>query len=229
MNTLMQAPFLISQGLLLAGPAAPARILSKAVRLGGVSWGNCDEGKHPAVVNSLTVEPDPIVIPRHVTINAAVRTTVGLKDPLKAVLALENEVAGFWVEVPGVKQLGSCAYENFCDVLEVLTPLENPCPEPLHTCGLPCHCPFKEGTYSLPKSNFFLPDLQLPSWLSSGNYRSETILSNGKRLGCAEVSASLKGRQGGTCHSRMKGCEEGILFICLTLAKARFYSLSFLQ
>ncbi|XP_059947329.1 LOW QUALITY PROTEIN: ganglioside GM2 activator-like [Mesoplodon densirostris] len=196
MNPLMQAPFLISLGLLLAGPAAPARILSKALQaLGSVSWDNCDEGKDPAVINSLTVEPDPIVVPRNMTISAEVRTTVDLKDPLKVVLTLENEVAGFWVKVPCVEQLGSCTYENFCNVLEMLIPLENPCQEPLHTCGLPCHCPFKEGTYSLPKSDFFLPDVELPSWLSSGKYQSEIILSsNGKRLGCAKISASLKGK-----------------------------------
>eukprot|EP00069_Balaena_mysticetus_P010576 bmy_20714T0 len=87
-------------------------------RLCSVSWDNCDEGKDPAVINSLTVEPDPIVIPGNMTISAEVRTTVDLKDPLKVVLTLEKEVAGFWVKVPHVEQLGSCTYENFCNVLE---------------------------------------------------------------------------------------------------------------
>ena len=36
-----------------------------------------------------------------------------------------------------------CTYDNICDILEVLIPLEDTCPEPLHTYGLPCHCPFK--------------------------------------------------------------------------------------
>eukprot|EP00069_Balaena_mysticetus_P016269 bmy_10536T0 len=196
MNPLMQAPLLISLGLLLAGPAAPARIfLNRLSQLGSFSWDNCDKGKDPVVINSLTVEPNPIVIPGNMTISAEVRTTANLKDPLKVVLTLEKEVAGFWVKVPCMEQFGSCTYENFCNVLEVLTPHENPCPEPLHTYGLPCHCPFKRGTYSLPKSDFFLPDLELPSWLSSGNYRSEIILSiNGKRLSCVKISASLKGK-----------------------------------
>nr|XP_058917150.1 ganglioside GM2 activator isoform X2 [Kogia breviceps] len=164
-------------------------------QLSSFSWDNCDEGKDPVVINSLTVEPDPIVIPGNMTISAEVRTTANLKDPLKLVLTLEKEVAGFWVKVPCMEELGSCTYENFCNVLEVLAPDENPCPEPLHTYGLPCHCPFKQGTYSLPKTDFFLPDLELPSWLSSGNYRSKIMLSiNGKHLGCVKISASLKGK-----------------------------------
>ncbi|XP_059864479.1 ganglioside GM2 activator [Delphinus delphis] len=196
MNPLMQAPLLISLGLLLAGPAAAARVFSNRLsQLSSFSWDNCDEGKDPVVINSLTVEPDPIVIPGNMTISAEVRTTAYLKDPLKVVLTLEKEVAGFWVKVPCVEQLGSCTYENFCNVLEVLTPDENPCPEPLHTYGLPCHCPFKRGTYSLPKSDFFLPELELPSWLSSGNYRSKITLSiNGEHLGCVKISASLKSK-----------------------------------
>ena len=37
-----------------------------------------------------------------------------------------------------------------------------------------------------------LPHLELPSWLSTGNYRLQTILSNSeKRLACVNISASL--------------------------------------
>lgn len=57
---------------------------------------------------------------------------------------MEKEVAGFWVKIPCVEQLGSCTYEDFCDLLNLYIPPGEPCPEPLHTYGLPCHCPFKE-------------------------------------------------------------------------------------
>ncbi|XP_036051118.1 ganglioside GM2 activator [Onychomys torridus] len=110
-------------------------------------------------------------------------------------LTVEKEVAGFWVKIPCVEQLGSCTYEDGCELLNLYIPPGEPCPEPLHSYGLPCHCPFKEGTYSLPTSNFTVPDLELPSWLSTGNYRIQGILSSsGKRLGCIKIAASLKGR-----------------------------------
>ncbi|MBZ3884193.1 Ganglioside GM2 activator [Sciurus carolinensis] len=196
MHPLMRTPLLIFLGLFLAGPAAPARIgLNRPSQLGSFSWDNCDEGKDPAVIKSLMLEPDPIVVPGNVTVSVEGKTSVPLTSPQKVELTVEKEVAGFWVKIPCVEQLGSCTYEDFCDVLSNLIPPGEPCPEPLHTYGLPCHCPFKEGTYSLPKSDFTVPDLELPSWLSTGNYRIESILSSGgKRLGCVKISASLKGK-----------------------------------
>ncbi|XP_033617426.1 ganglioside GM2 activator isoform X1 [Fukomys damarensis] len=110
-------------------------------------------------------------------------------------LTVEREVAGLWIKIPCVEKLGSCTYEDICNMLTTYIPPGEPCPEPLHTYGLPCHCPFKEGTYSLPRSDFTVPELELPGWLSSGNYRVQSILSSGgKRLGCVKISASLKGK-----------------------------------
>lgn len=52
-------------------------------QLSSFSWDNCDEGKDPAVIKSLTLEPDPIVIPGNVTISIEVKTSVCLDSPLK--------------------------------------------------------------------------------------------------------------------------------------------------
>lgn len=187
---------LLVLGLLFAGPVAPSRLISKRPsQLGGFSWDNCDEGKDPAVIKSLTLQPDPIVVPGDVIVSAEGKTSVPLTSPQKVELTVEKEVAGFWVKIPCVEQLGSCTYENVCDLIDQYIPPGETCPEPLHTYGLPCHCPFKEGTYSLPSSNFTVPDLELPSWLSTGNYRIQSILSSGgKRLACIKIAASLKGK-----------------------------------
>ena len=54
---------------------------------------------------------------------------------------------------------------------------------------------FLQGVYSLPESDFTLPQLEVPGWLSSGHYRIKTVLSSGgERLGCVKISASLKGK-----------------------------------
>lgn len=52
-------------------------------QLGSFSWDNCDAGKDPAVINSLTLEPDPIAIPGNLTITAEAKTSAVLSDPLK--------------------------------------------------------------------------------------------------------------------------------------------------
>ncbi|XP_004696790.1 ganglioside GM2 activator isoform X1 [Echinops telfairi] len=188
----LRAPLLIALGVLLVGPATPARILRS--QLGSFSWDNCDESD-PAVLKSLTLEPDPIPVPGNVTVSVEAQTKVLLEVPQKVELTVEKEVAGFWVKIPCMEQMGSCSYEDICSMLDSFIPPGQSCPEPLHTYGLPCHCPFKSGTYSLPKSNFVLPDLELPSWLSTGNYRIQSILSSqGKRLGCVKIAASLQGK-----------------------------------
>ncbi|XP_069340454.1 ganglioside GM2 activator isoform X3 [Eulemur rufifrons] len=172
MQPLLQAPLLLALGWLLAGPAALARNhLERPSQLSSFSWDNCDEGKDPAVIKSLTLEPDPIVVPGNVTVSANGKTSVPLTSPLKVELTVEKEVAGFWVKIPCVEQIGSCTYEDFCDVLDTIIPPGEPCPEPLHTYGLPCHCPFKdEGLSSpvlcLPRPNSDSALLQLLSTMS---------------------------------------------------------------
>ncbi|XP_006893805.1 PREDICTED: ganglioside GM2 activator [Elephantulus edwardii] len=202
MALLMQASLHIALALLLIGPGTPVQAFHyhhrhhhhHHHRLSSFSWDNCDE-KDPAMVNSLTVEPDPVAVPGNVTISAEGQTSVPLESPLKVELTLEREVGGFWIKIPCVEQIGSCTFDDFCSVLDNFIPPGELCPEPLHAYGLPCHCPFKPGTYALPKSDFALPDLDLPSWLSTGNYRVESILSyKNKRLSCVKIAISLKGK-----------------------------------
>lgn len=49
-----------------------------------------------------------------------------------------------------------------------------------------------QGSYSLPPSDFYLPHVDLPYWLTNGNYRVQGVLgSQGKELGCLQVSLSI--------------------------------------
>ncbi|XP_037848773.1 ganglioside GM2 activator isoform X2 [Chlorocebus sabaeus] len=147
MQSLMQAPILIALGLLFAAPAQ-----AHLKKLGSFSWDNCDEGKDPAVIRSLTLEPGPILIPGNVTVSVVCSTRVPLSSPLKVELVLEKEVASLWIKIPCTDYIGSCTFENFCDVLDMLIPTGEPCPEPLRTYGLPCYCPFS-SVLCLPRPN----------------------------------------------------------------------------
>ncbi|XP_023141421.1 ganglioside GM2 activator [Amphiprion ocellaris] len=158
----------------------------------GFDWKNCGQPDAPAVLKSLNVSPDPITIPGDLTASASGSTSVELAAPLAVNVTLEKEVAGFWVKIPCVEELGSCHYQDGCDILNQLIPPGQDCPEPLHTYGLPCHCPFKAGSYSLPQSDFYLPYVDLPYWLTNGNYRVQGVLgSGGKELGCLKVALSI--------------------------------------
>lgn len=165
------------------------RRLSKIL---GFSWENCGKPDDPAVLKALSVSPDPIGIPGDLTASASGSTSVALVSPLSVNVTLEKEVAGIWVKIPCVEEIGSCHYADGCDLLNQLIPPGQDCPEPLHTYGLPCHCPFKAGDYTLPQSDFYVPNIDLPFWLTNGNYRVEGVLGNmGKELGCLKVSLTI--------------------------------------
>ncbi|KAG7272885.1 hypothetical protein CRUP_002279 [Coryphaenoides rupestris] len=162
------------------------------VKLLGFDWKNCGQPDAPAVLKTLELSPDPIAIPGDLTASASGSTAVELAAPLALNVTLERQVAGFWVDIPCLDEVGSCHYRDVCSLLDQLVPPGQDCPEPLHTYGLPCRCPFKAGTYSLPESEFYLPDADLPYWLTNGNYRAQGVLgAQGKELGCLKVALSL--------------------------------------
>uniref|UniRef100_A0A8C7HAX0 MD-2-related lipid-recognition domain-containing protein n=1 Tax=Oncorhynchus kisutch TaxID=8019 RepID=A0A8C7HAX0_ONCKI len=147
-----------------------------SAKIFGFSWENCGKPDDPAVLKTLTLSPDPITVPGDLTASASGNTTVELAAPLAVNVTLEKEVAGFWVTVPCLEEIGSCHYTDGCDLLNQLIPPGQDCPEPLHTYGIPCHCPFKAGMYTLPESDFYLPDIELPYWLTNGDYRVTSAL-----------------------------------------------------
>ncbi|XP_026199931.1 ganglioside GM2 activator [Anabas testudineus] len=191
-------PWTVTVGLVVAAVFSQVSCRSSSMRrvtkaqVLGFDWKNCGQTQDPAVLKSLEVSPDPINIPGELKASASGSTSVELSSPLAVNVTLEKEVVGVWVKVPCVENLGSCHYKDLCDILNQLIPPGQDCPEPLHTYGLPCHCPFKAGSYSLPQSDFYLPYVDLPYWLTNGNYRVQGVLgSQGKELACLKLSLSI--------------------------------------
>ncbi|KAK7141530.1 hypothetical protein R3I93_015621 [Phoxinus phoxinus] len=168
-----------------------SRKSSKFATVWGFSWQNCGK-QDPAQLKTLHLSPDPITIPGQLTADASGTTSVELVSPLSVNVTLEKEIAGLWVKIPCLEEIGSCHYPDICDLLNQLIPPGQDCPEPLHTYGLPCHCPFKAGDYSLPTSDIDIPEVELPGWLTNGNYKVQGVLgSSDKELGCLKISFSL--------------------------------------
>lgn len=160
----------------------------------GFSWSQCDDLPHPGKIESLSISPDPISITGDVTVAVVCSTSILLDSPLTLALTIEKKILDIWVKIPCLNNIGSCTYDA-CETLEQLFPVGQTCPEPLHTYGIPCHCPFKAGTYSLPSSTFSIPDVPLPSWLEEGDYRVKGVLSNANgEVGCANIELSLKSK-----------------------------------
>ncbi|XP_075902700.1 ganglioside GM2 activator [Nelusetta ayraudi] len=162
------------------------------LQLLGFDWKNCGQEDDPAVLTSLSLSPDPIIIPGDLSAAASGSTKVELSTPLSVNVTVEKEVAGFWVKVPCVEKVGSCHYPDACAILDELIPPGQECPPPLSVYELPCHCPFKAGSYSLPQTDFDVPHIDMPSWMTNGNYRVQAVLgANGKELGCVKMALAL--------------------------------------
>ncbi|XP_075066193.1 ganglioside GM2 activator-like [Mixophyes fleayi] len=157
-----------------------------------ITWENCDSGKLPGTIKSLSISPNPISIPGDVTVSMVLNTEVPLSSPVQIQISAEKEMLGEWLTVPCIDQLGSCTYNDVCDMLDTFFKPGKQCPAPLQTYGLPCHCPFKAGTYTLPSTSVTIPNLSLPSWLAEGSYRVSGILSqNNQEIGCAKFTFTL--------------------------------------
>lgn len=161
--------------------------------LASFSWENCGKEDAPAGIKALSLQPDPMRIPGELKASGTGFTTVNLTAPLMVKVDMEMKLLGMWVNVPCIHQIGSCVYEDACDVLNHLFPPDQPCPEQLAKYGLPCHCPIKAGEYTLPKSTFFLsPDI-FPIVVISGKYRLKGLLmKHQQELACLKVSFAFK-------------------------------------
>ncbi|XP_066471866.1 ganglioside GM2 activator [Tiliqua scincoides] len=179
----------------LGGPHSHQFVLGhhkQSVQVQNFAWSNCGPSSNPSIVRTLFLSPDPIVIPGELTVNVVASTTLALEAPLKAEVVLEKKLGEMWLKLPCVEDVGSCTYPDFCATLDSVIPPGQQCPEPLQSYGIPCHCPFKAGTYSLPPSIFYIPNMDLPSFLTNGDYKLQLILSNGdQQMGCLKMSFSL--------------------------------------
>lgn len=64
-------------------------------------------------------------------------------------LTLEREVAGVWIKVPCVDDLGSCYYPDACVRLaQLFMMIPELCPEPKRSSSVPCGCPFRAVSVS---------------------------------------------------------------------------------
>ncbi|XP_064637910.1 phospholipid-transporting ATPase VD-like [Lineus longissimus] len=147
-----------------------------------LSWRNCGAATDPLQLKNLTISPDPVKLPGKITVSAGLTLKSDAKSPIKVSLTLKKKVFGVWIEIPCIDNVGSCVYEDVCDMLP-----KTPCPDPLVKYGIPCHCPFKSGSYYLPSYTFDVSG-NIPKFLESGDYQVQANLGG---IGCIYATVSL--------------------------------------
>lgn len=98
---------------------------------------------------------------------------------------MEKKVAGFFIKVPCVDNVGSCNYGDICkDWAEF-------CPKYMANFSIPCTCPIPANTYSIPTTVVDITSKLPPG--ASGDYRvSADIGSSEGHLGCVKVEANIQ-------------------------------------
>ncbi|XP_033110893.1 ganglioside GM2 activator-like [Anneissia japonica] len=147
------------------------------------NWRSCDTSA--PVQATVTLTPDPLVVPGNVTVAFNASVGVDIESKVKLELTVKKKVV-VWIDVPCIDNVGSCTYDDVCTLISAGTP----CPDPLPKYNIPCHCPLTKGDYILPASEFEIPSSNLPG--ISGDYQVSAKLShNGQQLACFDIDASV--------------------------------------
>ncbi|CAM4892621.1 unnamed protein product [Rotaria socialis] len=163
---------------------ARSNLLKKFKNL-GFSWANCGPNTDPIQLKSLSVAPDPIVIPGNVTFSIGVGVTSALPTDISISVNMEKKVAGLYIKIPCIDNIGSCNYGNLCEAWAEV------CPKYFSKFGLPCTCPIPAGAYSIPTTVEYIKGSLPPEIL--GDFRiSGDLRSSSDHLGCIQVMVSLK-------------------------------------
>ncbi len=98
---------------------------------------------------------------------------------------MEKKVAGFYITIPCIDNVGSCTYGSLCQAWA------SACPKYFEKYGIPCTCPIPANTYSIPDAVIGISG-KLPS-IVDGQFRlTGDIGSNAGHLGCIQLEIGLK-------------------------------------
>jgi ganglioside GM2 activator len=98
---------------------------------------------------------------------------------------MEKKVAGFYIKVPCVDNVGSCTYGDLCKVWA------DACPKYFSKYGIPCTCPIPPNSYAVPDAVIGITG-KVPS-IIDGEFRlTGDIGSSAGHLGCIQLTINLK-------------------------------------
>ncbi|KAK3763323.1 hypothetical protein RRG08_021146 [Elysia crispata] len=150
-------------------------------------------------VNWYNAQPDPLQIPGDVSVSSSFTVHRPITGDLTLDVTISRKLGMMWLDLPCVKtsmgRLGSCSYHKFCDLLSQANST-GLCPNILLSNKIPCTCPIKAGTYTIPQTtmNLNLDFLQLSTSVISGEYQTSirlTDMSTMKEILCYDVDLTI--------------------------------------
>jgi len=169
----------------------------------GFSWGICPGGgPYKTSLQSISITPFPIVLGANMTLqfNSLLNVTVNniTAQDFAADIYIYKYIFGVWVYIPCVDGLGSCSFDDVCELFDYLN--QESCSE-VKKWNMPCKCPIPAGSYSIPNpgAKVFLTNPNV-SWLTNGNYclAAEIYNPNESILTCYNFYLQLTAAEDGS-------------------------------
>ena len=159
----------------------------KPVRLHKWAFNDCSSANAPMKVKSLVITPDPVEVPGPLNVAASLDLKADMVAPVKGNLTIlrYSRVFKKFMILPCIANFGSCIYDDVCSLLGQITA----CPDPLKKIGLTCHCPIKQNSYTLEKTEFDIDSAAFPTgdFIMTGD-----LTAGGKEFGCLNITISFE-------------------------------------
>ncbi|KAL7637706.1 UNVERIFIED_CONTAM: hypothetical protein RMT77_011315 [Armadillidium vulgare] len=152
----------------------------------GISWHKCMPEKYGRI-KKLIIDPATINLNENLTIFFDGDVYQNLSSPISVQVKIKKKIWFSWVPIPCINDVGSCHYEDICE----LSPYahDSTCDIPIPNSKLPCKCPIEKGNYYMNASTVYIKDpaKYIPNWLEKGSYyvRVEGF-QTGASIGCYE-------------------------------------------
>ncbi|GFO48857.1 ganglioside gm2 activator [Plakobranchus ocellatus] len=151
---------------------------NKESRVNKFVYNNCG---HPETdvfnLTSIIVRPDPIKLPGKVTLGASFAFRETATSPIRLQVEMDVRSGDQWQKLPCIEQVGTCTYDDICELLASQIP----------QCKS-CQCPFPKGNYSFPATTVDIPLPLVPP----GDYRIKAVFTNAEKPGaCIELIISF--------------------------------------
>jgi len=166
-------------------------------RVSAFSYSDCGAASNAGHVQQLSITPDPIQIPGNITVSLKASLATNETAPIKAAIKLQKKSKiGTWNTIPCIDNIGSCTYDDLCELLAKNIPLvDGQCPPEFIEHNAPCRCPIPAAALSIPGLSIAIPKLppSIPSFLVQGDFQVNVQLtgSNGAQILCLNIALTL--------------------------------------
>ncbi|XP_073232617.1 ganglioside GM2 activator-like [Porites lutea] len=151
-----------------------------AFSVDALKWSNCD-GSSPIQIKDISLSPHPVILRKGAKVTFSgkfkVESAVGINYKIDVTLKREGWW-GIWIPIPC---FGKCTHDIGCNQLISLLEGER--------------CPLRSPKeYIVRKQEHVLPDVNIPSFLTSGTYKVQADLrdkASNKRISCVEAVVTI--------------------------------------